>query len=96
MASEDTEKVSEDTEKVIASLLDELVAEVAEVAEVRDEADEEELQKELEKLVIERSSWRLPSPTRRSSRGRACVGRADWHSRAAGAVHGRRRVRGGG
>ena len=37
MASEDTEKVSEDPEKVIASLLDELVAEVA---EGRDEVDD--------------------------------------------------------
>ncbi|EOD11801.1 hypothetical protein EMIHUDRAFT_214101 [Emiliania huxleyi CCMP1516] len=51
MASKDTEKVSEDPEKVIASLLDELVAEVA---EVRDEVDEGELQEELEKLFIAR------------------------------------------
>ena len=51
MASEDTEK---DPAMVIASLLDELVAEVAEVAEVRDEVDEGELQEELEKLLIAR------------------------------------------
>ena len=51
MASEGTEK---DPAMVIASLLDELVAEVAEVAEVHDEVDEGELQEELEKLLIMR------------------------------------------
>ena len=48
---------------MIASLLDELVAEVAEVAEVGDEVDEGELQKELEKLVIERSGSPLLEDT---------------------------------
>ena len=60
MASKDTEKVSEDPEKVIASLLDELVAEVAEVC---DEVDECELQEELEKLVIARSGSPLLEDT---------------------------------
>ena len=48
---------------MIASLLDELVAEVAEVAEVGDKVDEGELQKELKKLVIERSGSPLLEDT---------------------------------
>ena len=59
-AKEAAQVVEDDPEKVIAVLLDELVAEVA---EVRDKVDEGELQKELEKLVIERSGSPLLEDT---------------------------------
>ena len=55
--------MSEDPETVIASLLDELVAEVAEVAEVCDEVDEEELQEKLENLIIARGGSPLLEDT---------------------------------